>query len=90
MDSTSFTYLLGISFAFGIVGGIMLVAYEDGVAFGLYRRIKCKFGNHTHKVGRKGHINLYYCARCKKPRNHPSLKVIDGGRKDWDIGSFKL
>lgn len=81
---------LPLAVVFGIVLGIMMVAYEDGVPFGLYRRIKCKFGKHTYNVGFRGTIRKYYCARCKKARSHPKLEVIQGGKKEWDIGNFKF
>lgn len=67
---------------FGLILGLMLIVYENGVQFGLYRKLKCKLGKHTHKVGYKGHINRYFCKFCKAPRSNPSLKAIDGGKKD--------
>jgi len=74
---------LTLIFMFGILFGIMLMCYEDGVRFGFAKRIKCKFGKHTFK----GYMRkpLYYCQRCKAPRRHPSLKAIQGGKKDLDV-----
>jgi hypothetical protein len=74
--------LLSLVVLFGIVLGIMLIAFEDGVPFGLYRKISCKAGWHkTHvKVG-SGKVNKYYCQHCKAPRRFPDLRVIDGGNK---------
>lgn len=67
---------------FGVVFGLMLLAFEDGIPFGLVKKIRCRFGWHQmrNKIGRLK-VHRYYCKNCKKPRKHPSLKVIDGGRK---------
>lgn len=78
-DNTAAVSLILI-FLCGIVLGIMLMCYEDGVKFGLAKRIKCKFGKHTFRGYRNKH--LYYCERCKTPRIHPSLKAIQGGKID--------
>jgi hypothetical protein len=77
--------IFGLIFLFGLVFGLILVAYEDGLPFGLYQRIRCKVGKCKFyiKVG-KTKINKYYCLFCKKPRKFPVLKVIDGERKIGD------
>lgn len=87
--SQAFTLLLPLSVLVGVILGIAMVAYEDGIAFGLYRRLKCKFGKHTWKTGYRNRVNKYYCVRCKKARSHPKLEVVQGGKK-WDIGGFKF
>lgn len=71
--------LAGIIFLFGLFFGLMLIAYDDGVPFGVYRKVKCKLGVHTHKVGFRKRTNKYYCQSCKAPRSHPALKSIKGG-----------
>jgi hypothetical protein len=49
-------------------------------------RIKCKFGHHKRKFKKLGEmVSQYRCERCGKPKDHPHLKVIDGGKKDLDI-----
>jgi len=70
--------IFGLVFLFGIVFGLILVAYDDGLPLGLYRRIQCKLGNCRYyiKVG-KTKINKYYCIICRKPRSFPVLKVVD-------------
>lgn len=82
--------ILGAAFLFGIVLAVMLMAYEDGVSFGLLRRLSCKFDRHTHfyRVD-KITMQRYFCKFCRKPRKHPPLKVIDGGKKFRDNG-FKF
>lgn len=69
----------------GVVFGLILIAYDDGVQFGLYKKIRCKMGKHTHKAGFFKHVNIYYCKICKAPRKHPQLRAIQGGKIDLDI-----
>lgn len=68
---------------------IILIVHEDGVPFAIVKKIKCKFGRHTHRVGFRKHINKYYCQSCKAPRKHPELRAVDGGKKDFST-SFKF
>lgn len=70
---------------FGLIFGIMLVAYDDGDPFALFKRLRCKLGWHKihNKIGRL-RVHLYYCKFCKKPRKYPTLKIIDGGNKIGD------
>jgi hypothetical protein len=60
----------------------LLIAFEDGVQFGLLKRLLCKMGVHRlkTKIGRLK-INRYYCQNCKTPRKHPQLKIVEGGNK---------
>lgn len=82
MDAETFTTIVCTAGLFGIVGGMILIAYEDSVPQGRLKKILCRIGLHKmhEKIG-KMKIAKYYCKRCKKPRAHPALKVIDGGNK---------
>jgi hypothetical protein len=77
--------IIGLIFVFTTVFGLMLVAYDDGESFAIYKRIRCRLGYHSMYV-KLGKIkrHRYYCRFCKKPREHPVLKVIDGGKKMVD------
>lgn len=69
----------------GIVFGLMLLAYEDGVHFSLFRKLMCRFGWHRLFNSYGGmKIQKYYCQACGKGRKHPDLKVVDGGKKMGD------
>ena len=82
MDTDSFTTLLCTTALFGIVGGMILLAYEDGIPNGRLKKLLCRFGRHKMHVGfGKAKTAKYYCQYCKKPRSHPDMKVLDGGRK---------
>lgn len=83
------TQIVVMVLLFGLVFGIMLVAYEDGVPFGLLKKIKCKMGKHAFRSGYVRRMNRYFCKDCKSPRKHPALKAIDGGKRDFD-NSFKF
>jgi hypothetical protein len=75
-------FLLALMFPTIFIVVLMLMAYDDGKPFALFRRIKCKMGKHTTKVGFGfSKINKYYCQHCREPRKHPVLKVIEGGNK---------
>lgn len=76
------TQTLTLIALFGIVVFIMLLAFEDGVSFGLFKRLKCKFGRHTMTKG-GGKTPAYRCKYCNTARKH--LRVIDGGNK---LGKF--
>lgn len=89
MDSNLST-ILGLAAIFGILIGMMLIAYEDGVHCSRWKKIRCKMGWHKIRFKLYGmRINKYYCEYCKVPRKHPVLRVIEGGRKfgnnkfDW-------
>ncbi len=59
-----------------------MIAYEDNVPFGLFKRLRCITGYHKVRIKfGKLKIHKYYCQYCKEPRRHPALKVIDGGNK---------
>lgn len=87
MNLLNFTGIVLLAALFGVVFGLLLIAYEDGKPFGLYRRIKCKFGKHTFRIGFRNRTNKYFCQQCKVPRKHPALKAIDGGNK---VNNFKF
>jgi hypothetical protein len=73
--------LIGIFILFGFVIGLIMIAYEDGIPFGLSRKMLCRLNR--HKMVAFG-IKKYYCEFCKKPRTNPSLTVIDGDNKRSD------
>ena len=82
--------ILGFVFIFGVVSGLMLIAYDDGVPFAIIKRLKCRAG--YHQMGDKvfgTKVRRYYCRHCKVPRKHPVLKLIDGGNKMKD-NEFRL
>lgn len=67
---------------FGMVFGLMLVAYEDNVPFFMFNTLRCKLGWHKNYIKLAGiKIHKYYCLICKMPRKHPPLTVVDGGKK---------
>lgn len=86
MEQSIIIGVLEIVAFFSIVLGLLLLAYEDGVPFGLIKRIRCKFGWHKRY---KKKAPRYYCGFCKEPKKHPELKVIDGGNKMGHSG-FKF
>lgn len=85
MTDIPMTTWLGMAVLFGLVFSIMLMAYDGGEAFGLYKKIKCKMGKHAHKIGYRKNVNKYFCKHCKAPRKHPALRAIDGGKVDLDV-----
>jgi hypothetical protein len=75
-------HVLGAVLFVGVFFGLIFIAYEDGIPITLIKKIKCHFGYHSIYVRfGKAKINKYYCLVCKKPRNHPGLKIVDGGNK---------
>lgn len=83
MSSNELSTFMGLCLLITIVVCLMLIAYEDGIPFSLLNKLKCKLGYHN-VYNRFRKINIYYCKFCKKPRKHPELKVLDGGRKIGD------
>jgi hypothetical protein len=73
--------LFGLVILSGIVLGMMLIAFDDGIPFGLINKTKCKLGWHKNKINK---IPKYYCQHCRKPRKYPNLKVIHGGNKMYN------
>jgi hypothetical protein len=73
----------------GILGGVLLVAYDDHTQTRLYKRLRCKMGWHKMHT-RIGFLKIhkYYCEYCRKERSHPKLTAIDGGRK-WMNERYK-
>jgi len=65
---------VGLVAIFGIVFGLMIVAYDDESVVHFYKKLRCGLGLHKRRA-------RYYCQLCKKPRRHPPLKIIDGGNK---------
>jgi hypothetical protein len=82
MGIGSFYGIVVLAGMVGVIGGIMLCAYEDGKPFGLYRRLCCKVGKHRRKV-KIGTVKVakYFCPDCKKARKHPQLQVLNGGTR---------
>ena len=72
MDSGAILVFMAASMILGLPMAVLLFAYEDGISFGLFKRLRCKMG--WHRMNK----NKYYCAFCKKPRKFPDLKVIEG------------
>lgn len=86
-DHSYWMPLLGLTFLIGMVFGLLLIAYEDGVAFGLSKKLSCKFGKHKFHIKIKRiKIQKYYCQNCKIKRHYPKLDFIQGGNK---FGNFK-
>lgn len=94
MEHTNTTALiLTIILLGGFVFGILLIAYDDGIPFGMYRKLMCKMNKHRYQVRfgfRRVKVNKYYCATCKKARSHPKLEIIEGGAKKIGDISYKL
>jgi hypothetical protein len=78
---TFITFLCAAGF-FGIVIGMILISYEDGIPMARWKKLRCKLNWHERhlKVG-KTKVQKYYCSFCKKPRKHPPMKIVDGGNK---------
>lgn len=78
MNHADIAVLVAIILIFGLVMGLMLIVIDEGTFLIWLRKFKCRMGWHNTKlkIGRKS-VNKYYCNNCKKPRNHPKLKVID-------------
>jgi hypothetical protein len=82
MDNVLFgKFLTLVLFLFGIIF-FFLLAYGDGNPFWIVKKMTCRLGMHKvyRKIG-KLKIHRYYCEHCKKPRKHPELKIVDGGKK---------
>jgi hypothetical protein len=63
-----------------------LICYQIELRWRPVARIKCKFGYHKRKFKRLGQdVSSYRCEVCGKAKDHPHLKVIDGGKKDFDV-----
>lgn len=85
MDETNTALLYTFSILMAIIIFVILIAYNDGVSFGLIRKIMCKFDRHTtYRWINFKKKQTYYCQVCKKPRTHPLLKVVDGKDKKSD------
>jgi len=82
MEPDQIRTLLGVTVLFGLILGLMLIAYEDNIPKANWKKLRCLLGWHqlTKKIGRIK-IALYYCQNCKKARKFPDMKLIDGGRK---------
>jgi len=65
---------------FGLIMGLGIIVFEDNIKFSLTNKLRCKIGKHRFKA-RFSKINRYYCQNCGKPRQHPRLKIVDGGNK---------
>ena len=66
----------------GLFLGMVLIAYEDGFEFVLWKKLRCKVGLHKNNVVVGGiKIQKYFCQFRKKPRKYPDLKHVYGGKK---------
>lgn len=72
-------YLLGAIYAFTA----WLIFYQIEIRFHIIARIKCRFGYHKRIYKELGLTKKEYrCVNCGKTKDHPHLKVIEGGKKD--------
>lgn len=73
-------YIFTGSMLLAFVLFFILIAFEDGVAFGLIRKMFCRLNRHKfHKKINRVKVKKYYCQYCKKEIDHPKLKMISGG-----------
>jgi len=70
--------ITGLIFLLVVIAVPLSIFVEEGFIFSLYKKLRCKLG--FHKMIRYK-IRLYYCMWCKKPRDFPTMKSIDGGNK---------
>lgn len=77
---TAYIFTGSIVLAFVIF--FFVIAYEGGERGGLLAKYLCRMNMHKNhrRVGFKKK-KTYYCIHCKKARNHPALKLVDGGNK---------
>lgn len=89
--TTNASLFITCALLFGAVFGMLLVAYEDGIPFGLIRKFNCKRGKHKHfvRIGRYKRA-LYRCQFCNEKRKHPKLTLIEGGAKKLTDIEFKF
>lgn len=74
--------IIGLILIFAIVVGLIMVAYDDNIAFAIPKKLLCKMGRHKIRVKfGKIKINKWRCQYCKEARKHPELKVVNGGLK---------
>jgi hypothetical protein len=84
MENDFWEVYLGVAAILAIIILPLILIYDNGVRFAIPKMLFCKMGFHKMK-SRK--ISKYYCQYCKRPRKHPDLKMIDGGKK---IGNNKF
>lgn len=90
MNDQDFRNYFLIAVFIGVVGGLFLVAYSDGIEFELYKKIRCKYKLHKFSIRIGGYrVRKYYCHFCKEERSHPKLKSIDGGKR-WVNNRYKF
>ncbi len=66
---------------YGLV--IWLILYQVDLRVNFYGKLKCKLGLHKRYITKDGQkIKKYKCEFCKKPKKHPHLKLVDGGKKN--------
>lgn len=52
-----------------------------------FGKLKCKFGIHRRirkKLGKR--VKTYHCTVCSKAKKHPHLEIVEGGKKEYDLG----
>jgi hypothetical protein len=72
--------VIALVFPLGFIFALLLIAYDEGRLTRWFFLFKCKSGRHKFTRGFLGKTKTYYCERCRKPRRHPMLKVVDGGQ----------
>ncbi len=76
--------LIILAIIYGTAAWLILYQIEIRVRF--YARTKCRFGYHKRISKESGKtIKHYRCINCGKPKDHPHLQIIDGGKKDLGV-----
>lgn len=64
---------------------VWLILIQVEVRFRIYARMKCRVGFHKRTQDKLGKaVRQYRCVYCNKPKSHPHLVSIQGGKKDID------
>lgn len=71
-------------FIFGLYAFIAwLIFYQIELRLRIIAGIKCRFGYHKRVHKKLGQVvKEYRCVHCGKAKDHPHLKILDGGKKD--------
>lgn len=77
----NFILFLNVAVLVGIIG---LILYHIEIRWNPFGKLKCLLGVHrrTRKDGKKK-VKTYHCTICSKAKNHPNLKIVHGGKKDF-------
>jgi len=61
-----------------------LIVYQIELRWRPIAKLKCRLGYHRRRFRQLGReVSQYKCSICGKPKDHPHLKVIEGGKKDF-------